>query len=176
MEFSARRPIRPLLPAWVCSPSAITSAVFNSDWIYADLAVTNKVDNTVSILPGLGINGMQNGTLWPANNDRHREGPGRHRHCGFQQRRPSRSGGNQRKPTAPFLSCWAMATELFLRKPLTLPGSGPVGIVAANFTGTNTDLSLLPMNLPTMWISWSGMGTELLILPFLCPRGILPLR
>ncbi len=72
------------------SPSAITTADFNADGV-VDLAVTNKADNTASILLGNGDGtfGLQKTLATGA-------GPAGNRHRRFQQRRPCGPGGIER--------------------------------------------------------------------------------
>jgi Flp pilus assembly secretin CpaC len=117
------------------SPSAITTADFNTDG-KVDLAITNKGDNTVSVLPGKGDGTFGTQTTFatgkaPAgiatadfNNDAHAD----------------LAVSNQSDATVSVLLGNGDGT--FLGQTAYITGSGPAGIIAANFTGTNTDLAV----------------------------------
>ncbi len=116
-------------------PSAITTADFNTDNVI-DLAVTNKVDNTTSILLGKGDGtfGAQrtfvtgNGPAGIATADFNNDG---HADLAIT---------NETDGTVSVVLGSGDGT--FLTPTVYTAGSGPVGIVASNFTGASADLAI----------------------------------
>ena len=129
-------------PSVGVSPSAITTAVFASGG-FTDLAVTNKGDNTVSILPGLGTNGVQNGTFGAQNTFAVGNGPAGIATADFNgDGQPDLAISNQTDGTVSILLNKNDSTGTFFAQKAYAAGSSPAGIVAANFTGANTDLAV----------------------------------
>ncbi|HLJ23246.1 MAG TPA: FG-GAP-like repeat-containing protein, partial [Candidatus Acidoferrales bacterium] len=117
------------------APSAITTADFNTDG-FADLVVTNKADNTASILLGKGDGtfGTQrtlltgNGPAGVATADFNNDG---HADLAIT---------NETDGTASVILGNGDGT--FFTPTVYTAGSSPVGISAANFTGASTDLAV----------------------------------
>jgi uncharacterized protein YfaP (DUF2135 family) len=129
-------------PSVGVSPSAITTAVFASGG-FTDLAVTNKGDNTVSILPGLGTNGVQNGTFGTQNTFATGNGPAGIATADFNgDGQPDLAVSNQTDGTVSILLNKNDGTGTFFAQKAYAAGSSPAGIVAANFTGANADLAV----------------------------------
>jgi hypothetical protein len=117
------------------SPSAITTADFNTDGT-VDLAVTNKADNTVSILPGKG-----DGTFGTQTTFATGKGPAGIATADFNNdSHADLAVTNQTDSTVSVLLGRGDGT--FLGQTTYATGSGPAGMIAANFTGTNTDLAV----------------------------------
>ncbi len=122
------------------APSAITAAVFNTGGL-TDLAVTNKADNTVSILLGLGTNGTQNGTFDPQKTFDTGKGPAGIATADFNaDSKPDLAVTNQTDNTVSILLGNGDGT--FQTQTTATVGSGPVGIIAASFAGASTDLAI----------------------------------
>jgi Flp pilus assembly secretin CpaC len=124
------------------SPSAITSGIFVTAG-FTDLAVTNQGDNTVSILLGQGTNNVQNGTFatqttYPTGN-----GP-----AGIATADYNGDGildlavTNETDGTVSILLGSSNGNGTFLAQTAYTAGTSPVGIVAADFTGSYTDLAV----------------------------------
>jgi hypothetical protein len=122
------------------SPSAITTAVFNTGG-FTDLAVANKGSNTISILLGNGINGVQNGTFGAQTTFATGNGPAGIATADFNNDgKPDLAVTNQTDSTVSILLGNGDGT--FLAQTALTTGTGPVGIIAASFTGTNPDLAI----------------------------------
>jgi len=128
------------------SPSAITTAVFNTGG-FTDLAVTNKGSNTVSILLGLGTNGTQDGTFGAQTTYATGNGPAGIATADFNNDgHPDLAVTNQTDSTVSILLGTGNGNDngqnVFLTQTAYATGSGPVGIVTADFSGTNPDLAV----------------------------------
>jgi Flp pilus assembly secretin CpaC len=122
------------------SPSAITTAVFSTGG-FTDLAVANKGSNTVSILPGIGTGGTQNGTFGAQTTFATGKGPAGIAAADFNNdAHPDLAVTNQTDGTVSILLGNGNGT--FLAQTAYTTGSGPVGIIAAAFTGANPDLAI----------------------------------
>ena len=136
------------------SPSAIVAGTFISGGV-PSLAVTNKADNTVSILIGQvpatipGSTGVPNGTFLPSNPPTFAtgNGPAGIATADFNgDGNPDLAITNETDATVTILlgNGGVNANLAFTpatNSPVTV-GSGPVGIVAATFTGTTADLAI----------------------------------
>lgn len=119
------------------APSAITTADFNTDGS-ADLAVTNYVNNTVSVLLGKG-----NGTFGPQTVFATGNGPTGIATADFNNDgHADLAVANQTDSTVSILLNSGDGTGTFFPHTDFPSGAGPVGMIAANFTGTNTDLAV----------------------------------
>jgi type II secretory pathway component GspD/PulD (secretin) len=117
------------------SPSAITTADFNTDGTI-DLAVTNLVDNTVSILLGIGDGTFGKQTTFATGN-----GPAGVATADFNNdSHADLAVSNKTDGTVSILL--GVGDGTFGAQTAYSAGSGPSGIVAKNFTGTNTDLAV----------------------------------
>ncbi len=117
------------------SPSAITTADFNADG-NVDLAVTNRADNTVSILLGNG-----NGTFGTQTTLVTGNGPASIATADFNNDgHADLAASNQADGTVSILLGNGDGT--FLGQTTYEAGSGPAGMIASNFTGTNTDIAV----------------------------------
>jgi Flp pilus assembly secretin CpaC len=117
------------------SPSAITTADFNADG-NVDLAVTNSVDNTVSLLLGKG-----NGLFGAQTTIDTGKGPAGIATSDFNgDGHADLTVSNKTDGTVSIMLGNGDGT--FLPQTTFTAGSGPTGIVAANFTGTNTDIGV----------------------------------
>jgi Flp pilus assembly secretin CpaC len=122
------------------SPSAITTAVFSTGG-FTDLAVANKGSNTVSILPGFGTGGTQNGTFGAQTTFATGKGPAGIATADFNNdAHPDLAVTNQTDGTVSILLGNGNGT--FLAQTAYTTGSGPVGIIAATFAGVNPDLAV----------------------------------
>ena len=122
------------------SPSAITTAVLNTAG-FTDLAVTNKGSNTVSILPGNGTNGTQNGTFGAQTTFGTGNGPAGIATSDFNaDGHPDLAVTNETDGTVSILLGNGNGT--FLTQTAYTTGTGPVGIIAASFTGATPDLAV----------------------------------
>ena len=122
------------------SPSAITTAVFSTGG-FTDLAVSNKGSNTVSILPGIGTAGTQNGTFGAQATFATGKGPAGIATADFNNdAHPDLAVTNQTDGTVSILLGNGNGT--FLAQTAYTTGSGPVGIIAAAFAGANPDLAI----------------------------------
>jgi Flp pilus assembly secretin CpaC len=122
------------------SPSAIATGTFATNG-FASLAVTNKKDNTVSILLGNGSSGVQNGTFAAQTTFATGNGPAGVTSADFNlDGRPDLAITNQTDGTVSILLGNGDGT--FQTHVDYATGSGPVGIVAAAFAGTNPDLAV----------------------------------
>ena len=126
-------------------PSAIATAVFKTNG-FTSLAVTNKTDNTVSILLGVGneTNGVQNGTFAAQTTFATGTGPVGVAVADFNgDGKPDLAVTHTADTSNNSVSILEGNGDGTFGTAKEFPaGSGPVGIVAANFTGTNTDLAV----------------------------------
>jgi Flp pilus assembly secretin CpaC len=119
------------------APSAITTADFNSDG-NVDLAVTNRTDNTLSILLGKGDGTFGAQTTFATGN-----GPAGIATADFNNdAHADLAVSNQTDGTVSILLNKNDGTGSFFAQTPYTAGSSPAGIIAANFTGTNTDLAV----------------------------------
>ena len=122
------------------SPSAITTAVFNTAG-FTDLAITNKASNTVSILPGIGTNGTQNGTFAAQTTLSTGNGPAGIATSDFNSDgHPDLAVTNETDGTVSILLGNGDGT--FLTQTAYATGTGPVGVIASSFTGATPDLAV----------------------------------
>lgn len=122
------------------SPSAITSAVFSTVG-FTDLAVANKGSNTVSILPGFGTNGTQNGTFSTQITLATGNGPAGIATGDFNSDgHPDLAVTNETDGTVSIIL--GNGNETFLPQTAYAAGSGPVGIIAEPFTSVTPDLAI----------------------------------
>ncbi|HEV7966251.1 MAG TPA: FG-GAP-like repeat-containing protein [Candidatus Acidoferrales bacterium] len=153
------------------SPSAITTAVFNTAG-FTDLAVANKGGNTVSILPGLGTNGTQNGTFAAQTTVTTGNGPAGIATADFNNDgHPDLAVTNQTDGTVSIILGNGNGT--FLAQTAYAAGSGPTGMVAAAFTGTNPDLAVADETADTVDIL-IGNGDGTFTAPIPLPVGNSP--
>jgi type II secretory pathway component GspD/PulD (secretin) len=117
------------------SPSAITTADFDADG-HVDLAVTNTVDNTVSLLFGKG-----DGTFGTQTTLATGGGPSGIATADFNaDNHPDLAVSNKTDSTVSILLGRGDGT--FTAQTAYPAGSGPAGLIAANFSGANTDLAV----------------------------------
>jgi Flp pilus assembly secretin CpaC len=149
------------------SPSAITTADFNADG-NVDLAVTNFVGNTVSILLGKG-----DGTFGTQTTLATGTGPSGIATADFNNdSHADLAVSNKTDGTASVLLGNGDGT--FLAQTTFATGSGPVGIVAANFTGTNTDIAVADESVPNVDVL-IGNGDGTFNAPISLPTGNSPI-
>jgi type II secretory pathway component GspD/PulD (secretin) len=127
------------------TPTAIASGVFFTNG-FTSLAVTNEADNTVSILLGQGTNGVANGTFMAPTQSPFSTGTGP---AGIAvadfngDGKPDLAITHTTDTSGNSVSILKGNGDGTFGTATEFPaGSGPVGIVAANFTGTNTDLAV----------------------------------
>ena len=119
------------------APSAITTADFNADG-NVDLAVTNKTDDTISVLLGKGDGTFGSQTTFATG-----KGPAGIATADFNgDARADLAVSNQTDGTVSILLNKNDGTGTFFAQTPYAAGSSPAGIIAANFTGTNTDLAV----------------------------------
>jgi len=124
------------------SPSAITSGIFVTAG-FTDLAVTNQGDNTVSILLGQGTNNVQNGTFATQTTYATGNGPAGIATADYNgDGIPDLAVTNETDGTVSVLLGSSNGNGTFLAQTAYTAGTAPVGIVAADFTGTYTDLAV----------------------------------
>jgi Flp pilus assembly secretin CpaC len=154
------------------SPSAITTAVFNTAG-FTDLAVANKGSNSVSILPGNGTNGTQNGTFGTQTTLTTGNGPAGIATADFNSDgHPDLAVTNQTDSTVSILLGNGDGT--FLPQTAYTTGSGPVGIIATAFTGTTPDLAIAAESSNTASIL-IGNGDGTFSVPTPLPTGNSPI-
>jgi Flp pilus assembly secretin CpaC len=127
------------------TPTAIAFGTFFTNG-FTSLAVTNEADNTVSILLGQGTNGVANGkfvasSLSPFSTG---TGPAGVAVADFNgDGKPDLAVTHTTDTAGNSVSILEGNGDGSFGTAKEFPaGSGPVGIVAANFTGTNTDLAV----------------------------------
>jgi Flp pilus assembly secretin CpaC len=153
------------------SPSAITTGIFNTGG-FTSLAVTNKADNTVSILLGQGTNGVQNGTFGTQTTFATGNGPAGVATADFNgDGFPDLAVTNETDSTVSILLGNGNGT--FAAQTAFTTGSGPVGIVAADFTGSNTDLAIAAETADSVDIL-VGNGNGTFNTPIALPTGNSP--
>jgi hypothetical protein len=149
------------------SPSAIVTADFNADG-NVDLAVTNRADDTVSLLPGKGDGTFGAQTTVPTG-----KGPSGIATADFNNDgHADLAVSNQTDGTASILLGNGNGT--FLGQTTFATGSGPAGIIAANLTGTNTDLAVADESANSVGIL-IGNGDGTFIAPISLPSGNSPI-
>jgi Flp pilus assembly secretin CpaC len=154
------------------SPSAITTAVFNTGG-FTDLAVTNKGSNTVSILPGFGTGGTQNGIFGAQTTLATGKGPAGIATADFNNdAHPDLAVTNQTDGTVSILLGNGNGT--FLAQTAYTTGSGPVGIIAAAFAGANPDLAVADESADNVDIL-IGNGDGTFAAPIPLPTGNSPI-
>lgn len=122
------------------SPSAITAGTFVTSG-FTSLAVTNKADNTVSVLLGQGTGSVENGTFAPQTTLATGKGPAGVTTGDFNgDGNTDLAVSNQTDGTVSILL--GNGTGAFLAQTAYTAGSGPVGILAANFTGASPDIAV----------------------------------
>ena len=122
------------------SPSAITAGTFVTGG-FTSLAVTNKADNTVSVLIGQATNGVENGTFAAQTAYPTGKGPAGVATADFNSDgNPDLAISNETDGTVSVLL--GNGTGAFLAQTAYDAGSGPVGIIAADFTGSNPDIAV----------------------------------
>lgn len=153
------------------SPSAIATGIFNTGG-FTSLAVTNKVDNTVSILLGNGTNGVQNGTFTTQTTFATGNAP-----AGVAASDFNGDGvvdlavTNQTDSTVSILLGKGDGT--FGAQTTFATGSAPEGIVTANFTGSFTDLAVAAASADAVDIL-IGNGDGTFTAPISLPTGNSP--
>jgi len=153
------------------SPSAITTGTFNTGG-FTSLAVTNKADNTVSILLGQGTNGVQNGTFGAQTTFATGNGPAGVATSDFNgDGFADLAVTNQTDSTVSILL--GNGTGTFAAQTAFTTGSAPIGIVAANFTGSNTDLAIAAETADSIDIL-IGNGDGTFSAPIALPTGNAP--
>jgi Flp pilus assembly secretin CpaC len=149
------------------SPSAITTADFNGDG-NVDLAVTNLVDNTVSILPGKGDGTFSLQKTFATGN-----GPAGIATADFNiDNHADLAVSNKTSGTVSILLGNGDGT--FLAHNDFTTGAGPVGIVAATFAGTTTDLAVADESANNVDIL-IGNGDGTFTAPISLPTGNSPI-
>ncbi len=126
------------------SPSAITTAVFNTGG-FTGLAVTNKADNTVSILLGQGTNGLANGTFGAQTTYATGSGPAGIATADFNgDGNPDLAITNSTAspPSVSILLGSANGNGTFQTQTTYATGATPEGIAAATFAGSTVDLAV----------------------------------
>ncbi|MGD0908972.1 MAG: FG-GAP-like repeat-containing protein [Candidatus Acidiferrales bacterium] len=157
------------------SPSAITTGIFNTGG-FTSLAVTNKADNTVSILLGQGTNGVQNGTFGTQTTFATGNGPAGVATSDFNgDGFADLAVTNQTDGTVSILlgNGTGNGNGAFTAQPAITTGAGPVGIVAANFTGSNTDLAVADETANNIEVL-IGNGNGTFTTPIVLPTGNAP--
>ena len=156
-------------------PSAITTGIFNTGG-FTSLAVTNKADNTVSILLGQGTNGVQIGTFGTQTTFATGNGPAGVATADFNgDGFADLAVTNQTDGTVSILlgNGTGNGNGAFAAQPTVTTGSGPVGIVTANFTGSNTDLAVADETANNIDVL-VGNGNGTFTAPVVLPTGNAP--
>ena len=124
-------------PSVGVAPSAITTADFNADG-NVDLAVANRADDTVSVLLGRGDGTFTTQTTFATG-----VGPAGVATADFNgDGQPDLAVSNQTAGTVSILLNKNNSTGTFFTHNDFTTGSGPVGIIAANFVGSTIDLAV----------------------------------
>jgi hypothetical protein len=154
------------------APSAIATGIFNTGG-FTSLAVTNKGDNTVSVLLGQGTNGVPNGTFAAQTTFATGQAP-----SGVAIADLNGDGfadlavTNQTDNTVSILL--GTATGTFGTQTAFATGSAPSAIVAANFTGANTDLAIAAETADNIDVL-VGNGNGTFVAPITLPTGNAPI-
>jgi Flp pilus assembly secretin CpaC len=157
------------------APVAIASADFNAD-SFLDLAVTNNSDNTVSILLGRGLLGKADGTFDPKTDYPTGNGPEGVTIADFNRDgRPDLAVAHQTDTAGNSVSILLGNSDGTFGPHTDFPaGSGPVGIVAADFTGEgNPDLAVADETGNQLSIL-VGNGNGTFTSPVILPTGNAP--
>jgi Flp pilus assembly secretin CpaC len=155
-------------------PTAITTADFNADG-NVDLAVANHAtgsggDGTVSILLGKNDGTFGTQTTFATGN-----GPAGIATADFNgDGHADLAVSNQTDSTVSILLNKGDGTGTFLAHTDFTTGSGPVGLIAANFTGTNTDLAVADESANNVDVL-IGNGNGTFTAPISLPTGNSPI-